>query len=289
MVILLTHEGEEVARPQPTQDVGVDGFERSTPATEIIKSSSYPSSNHNGAASSTIRLNITNNMPTDKLIVMSMVRQAAVASVHGGFPFQPPHLKYALKDFYKTNHDSTSSSLANSVKVSKDDLEAAQSNLVHALPKVQDIGSEGGSIESVPIQLFNAIKDDIQSTILDGRPIVIDFGCALGRVFAGAHLNATVICVHENGIIPNPNTPGNGLLNLIHIATPTTFLDPKFVQFYDVCNFFTVVIAMYPLLHPTSKSTPSVLAHLAAVLPSSAVVFTAVPTEGDIDKSILEK
>lgn len=221
------------------------------------------------AKAARVKLNAPTPGPKD-INVVSIKRLKPAPSVT--FPFQSASVKYSLTEIEMNLKSGTSFGAPGEGGVTMEDFATAKANIIYELPEVE--GMDG---TTSPMRLFNQIKNDIQGAALDGRPIVVDFGCTLGSVFAAVHPNATVICVHEHNAIPQVPSAKDALKNLIHIASPTTFLDPKFLQFYEVCNFFTIVIAMYPL----SQSTPlpGLLSHIAALIPSSAVIFAAVPSE----------
>ncbi|CUG88960.1 membrane-associated protein, putative [Bodo saltans] len=237
--------------------------------------------------------------------------------------FAPIHLKEAaLQDYRQRRDQATTGGGTNSVQVDAADLQRAEDNIVRMLPTF-NVGTTTSDRSPPPgcpevsaaavsgAALFNSFRNFLQERALDARPIMIDFGCALGFSMATVHHNATVICVFDDGRHLGKkdahlqssggeedirSVPHRRPTNLLWLDVPKVsagFLREPFAQLYDACNFVTLGAALFLLQQPLELLTAGsgraaaanamVVELLGRMLPSTAVILAALqiqPSQG---------
>jgi len=164
----------------------------------------------------------------------------------------------------------------NTVAVDDEDVARAEANIVRPLIRGKSSSSlvEPKSCHDRRSYLLTEVLANfIQEVVLDKAPVVVDYGCALGASMASLHRDALLVCVHST----SDEADRHDLANVVSVWTSKDgdYLAPPFSNFYDVCNFYSAAVMLYPLF----QSTPldRLMDHFAIVAGSTAVVIGAFP------------
>lgn len=223
------------------------------------------------------------------------VQKSAVGNV---VRHRPQHIQKELDEiaaFGFERYVAMSEKASNSESLTPEDVKRAENNWVEELPsadtRVLKCPSEGeifAQQRSVDLEalatgmlIYNQLKDTIQRSITDSAPMVVDIGCVVGEIFARNHPTSTVVCIHLSRTFSTKPTFGNPPANLFHLFTQRgeDLLNGDFKQFFDVCNFFTLVFVLGNMRKDLQRSSEVLMDILKKVLPSSALVYTAIDAE----------